>query len=343
MLFKMKINLTNYEEYFLLYADKELDETSRKLVEDFVLANPQLKKEFNIINDTVLSLDSISFSDKTSLLKDEGNNIQSELLLFLDNEKVANENKLLDLIINNQNVSDEWSLLQKTKLPDEKIEYKNKAILYRYETPVYSFRFFKYAAAAIVIGIGLFWAIKMENRESDTPVNKEHISKANDSSIFKPDTAEIIPTETKEKSTEVKEGNFHKTEENRNKKKGNIVPEKHENVEVQPKLNAPIVNQAPANYVSTINNDPEEFDKINSEKKAGSIIPKQPLNVQMASYASAPEVQQESIGHVFVVDEEVVNKSKAGRFLNKVKKIVNKSKTIDLPDHLTVGNFEISL
>lgn len=337
----MKINLTNYEEYFLLYADKELDETSRKMVEDFVLANPQLKKEFNIINDTVLSLNSISFSDKTSLLKDEGNNIQSELLLFLDNEKVANEKKLLDLINTNQSVSDEWSLLQKTKLPDEKIEYKNKALLYRYETPVYSFRFFKYAAAAMIIGIGLFWAIKMENRESDIPVNKEHISKATDSSVLKPDTAEIKSTETKEKSNEVKEENFHKPEENRNKKKG--VPEKHENVEVQPKLNAPIINQAPANYVSTINNDPEEFDKINSEKKSGSIIPKQPLNVQMASYASAPELQQESIGHVFVVDEEVVNKSKAGRFLNKVKKIVNKSKTIDLPDHLTVGNFEISL
>ncbi len=41
----MTINRNNYEEYFLLYIDRELADGERQMVEDFVRRHPDLEKE----------------------------------------------------------------------------------------------------------------------------------------------------------------------------------------------------------------------------------------------------------------------------------------------------------
>ena len=68
----MQINRQTYEEYFLLYADGELNESEMKAVEQFIKLNPDLAGEFGLIQDTVMKPDgSIIFENKELLFRDE--------------------------------------------------------------------------------------------------------------------------------------------------------------------------------------------------------------------------------------------------------------------------------
>src|SRR5579871_296874 len=66
------INLNNYEEYFLLYVDNELNTPTKKQVEEFVSKNPSLQNEFYLLQQTKSEADeSIVFEGKESLYKKE--------------------------------------------------------------------------------------------------------------------------------------------------------------------------------------------------------------------------------------------------------------------------------
>src|SRR6476620_3601624 len=68
----MQINRQSYEEYFLLYADGELNESEKKAVEEFIDQNPDLAGELSIIQETVFTPDSrIIFENKELLFKNE--------------------------------------------------------------------------------------------------------------------------------------------------------------------------------------------------------------------------------------------------------------------------------
>src|SRR5690606_8041894 len=63
------ITLHNYEHYFILYLDQELDKTERKEVESFLNTNPSLLKEFEMLKKSKLTPETIPFPDKQSLYK----------------------------------------------------------------------------------------------------------------------------------------------------------------------------------------------------------------------------------------------------------------------------------
>lgn len=66
------INLHNYEEVFVLYYDGELDETQRVETDEFVTLHPELKGEFELFGQTLLSADtSIIFPNKEVLYRKE--------------------------------------------------------------------------------------------------------------------------------------------------------------------------------------------------------------------------------------------------------------------------------
>jgi hypothetical protein len=68
----MQINRQSYEEYFLLYADGELNESEQKAVEEFIDQNPDLAGELTLIQETVFRPDgTIIFENKEALFKDE--------------------------------------------------------------------------------------------------------------------------------------------------------------------------------------------------------------------------------------------------------------------------------
>jgi hypothetical protein len=65
------INLTNYEEWLVLYSDNELSAEQRTAVEHFVAANPSAKKELALIQRSKLQPEEIIFADKASLYRKE--------------------------------------------------------------------------------------------------------------------------------------------------------------------------------------------------------------------------------------------------------------------------------
>jgi hypothetical protein len=157
------IDLTNYEEYFILYMDNELSDVQMKMVDDFLVRHPFLQGEFDLLLGTKLPEEAFSF-DKEVLLADrmKMNEVEDQLLLFIDNELPADEiSKTKQQIASDKDFALQHQLLLKTKLdPSEVIAYPNKNELYRRSRNVVAFRTWLSAAAAVLIvaGMGiLYW------------------------------------------------------------------------------------------------------------------------------------------------------------------------------------------
>ena len=64
------VNLENYEEYMMMYADGELNEAETKALMDFVAANPGLAKELEAYSATKLVPDTtMVYANKDQLMK----------------------------------------------------------------------------------------------------------------------------------------------------------------------------------------------------------------------------------------------------------------------------------
>lgn len=159
----MKITRDNYEEFFILYMDNELDDADRRMVESFARLHPDLSEELDILLQYKLVPDpQIVFEGKEELMKPALNMQQAELeealLFYVDDELIQEEKIKLEKILETDNrLKAELLLLQKTRLQPEQIIFPAKASLYKHE-PSYRIgvRWWRIAAAAIlVIGLGL--------------------------------------------------------------------------------------------------------------------------------------------------------------------------------------------
>lgn len=164
----MTINRDNYEEYFLLYIDNELSVADKNMVDAFVVANPDLQEELVMLQQSVIKPVDVDFPGKEQLLKPEAVDAatQEKLLLLLDNELKGKEKAaLLSLIQYNRNVQQEWELLQHTKFfSADTIIFKHKDSLYKKEEgKVVAIKWWRVAAAAVLIGIGLWGAVSYIN------------------------------------------------------------------------------------------------------------------------------------------------------------------------------------
>src|SRR5690349_12472735 len=104
MLYRMKINRHNYEEFFILYMDNELNADQRRAVEDFVSNHPDLKEELDTLLQYKMTPDeTIVFPVKEELLKVEESTALADyretLLLYIDNELNATQQKSVAALI----------------------------------------------------------------------------------------------------------------------------------------------------------------------------------------------------------------------------------------------------
>ena len=160
-LFSTMINLSNYEEYFLLYIDNELSREACEAVEAFVREHPHLAAELEILQDTKLPpADAVIFDDKTTLYKATDNcininNHEEYFLLHTDKELSATqEAEVEQFVLQHPQYQEEFLLLQKARLTPEVIECPDKHRLYKQPgkrvVPLYITRM---AVAAAVAGV----------------------------------------------------------------------------------------------------------------------------------------------------------------------------------------------
>ena len=175
----MTINLHNYEEYFLLYADKELSQEERIEVEQFIKENPALEKEFEMIIYTVIEPDeTFQLFDKSFLLKPYETEFITEqnydeiFVLFHDGELTENERGKTNYFLKTHpHLKDEFLLIGQTKIQCDTVSFPDKKSLLRKEHSGLTGRIilFRSLAAAVVLGFGLWIAIPYFNGDSIQP------------------------------------------------------------------------------------------------------------------------------------------------------------------------------
>src|SRR5215210_4512676 len=93
------INITtgNYEEFFVLYIDRELSDAQMKMVDDFLAAHPDLRHEFELLKSTKLPMETFTF-DKDCLMAEQMHPgpVAEDLLLYLDNELPDEKKSIID-------------------------------------------------------------------------------------------------------------------------------------------------------------------------------------------------------------------------------------------------------
>ncbi|MBI5370511.1 MAG: hypothetical protein HZA79_00650 [Sphingobacteriales bacterium] len=185
----MYITRHNYETYFILYMDNELDSAGRRMVEEFVQLHPDLKEELDLLLQYKLTPDtSIVFAGKEELLKGQEaspvnlSNYEEYLLLYTDNELTAGQKAAVDhFAAENMAVKKELDLLLFTRLQPETVSFPHKEALYRKEEKVRSLpvRWWRAAAAILILGAGLATALLLNNKPATdtaatgTPGRKE--------------------------------------------------------------------------------------------------------------------------------------------------------------------------
>ncbi|HUR66996.1 MAG TPA: hypothetical protein VMZ03_11670 [Chitinophagaceae bacterium] len=170
----MNINRHNYEEYFILYMDNELDHEGRRVVETFVQQHPDLKEELETLLQYKMTPDtSIVFAGKEELLKENGHSIitaenyEEWITLYIDEELTTDQKKLVErYLTSNPGAQKDLILFQKAKLQPEDIFFANKSSLYRKEEKTRRVFLWRAAAAILVLAFGLS-AILMVSKRSN--------------------------------------------------------------------------------------------------------------------------------------------------------------------------------
>lgn len=354
----MSINRNNYEEYFLLYVDNELPAAAKTMVDVFVKENPDLQEELLMLQQSVVKPDAIHFSAKDGLLKPLPVDADTEekLLLLLDGELPAKEQKaVLNLTTTNKAVREEWQLLQQAKLsPAELIVFEDKTSLYRKEQKkVVPIRWWQMAAAAMLIGFGLWGTVSYLNRSEAIsietaagPANTNTVEKT------KPATVPVQQTMAPESSRQQDVFATHDapTTNAKNKKAAERVPANIDNNNVpappvktnrdvagnQDKKNLP----TPPPVLENLNNNERnktDFVNVTVKKKEintepseeGAQITPLPVN-SFASNTSLIENDVTDTGFASFDEEEndSPKKTKLGGFFKKVKRVIERKTKI---------------
>lgn len=358
----MNINRNNYEEYFLLYADKELSADEKSMVEMFVQQNPDLEAEFVMLQQSVIKPDNtVTLEDKSSLFKNEAeqqglyidqSNYEEKFLLYTDNELSLSEIEETEkFVLSNPSLQNEFALLQRVKYePETSIVFPDKSLLYKKEKDSKVIPFpWKALAAAALLGAGLWTGISYLQKENTAPpvVTTQEI---------KPKDTSIKPQQNDNKKNIVTAGS---TQE---QPLQNIEPkalDKQQDVTVkniqapdkpgvikapQQKTEDVAINVPGEKSIVKPGIDPEKPIVKTTEPAADkTMITASAIEnnnyAQPASYIMEEEVKSENYVFYNITAEEF-RKSKVGNFLKKVKRTVERK----LPfknSGIKIGNVEI--
>lgn len=369
----MDINRHNYETFFLLYVDNELSAAERKAVEVFVQENADLKEELQLLQQTVFTAADIVFQNKESLLKDEQASVKENLLLYLDKELDAAAVLETEQLLKEDNaVQKEFALLQKTQLqPDMAIVFANKESLYRKEeSRVVGFAWWRVAAAAVLLGFGVWGGFNLLNNKTVEPSAVAGTKGTKNNMPSTPAQTNLPVQSTEQTVTDVQPNTAIAGKEinNGNKQKNNLPAQQMLPQDAQKNNNNAIAKQdnikKPSNNLPTPvfnnfnNNSGNEIiaktvlptdivtDNVNSGKTAAVTVPNNTnatdgyaLNTKFTQ-SNGEEPNNDALLNM---DEDNVKRSKLGGFLRKVKRLVERNANIKTGNGIKVAGFDIAI
>lgn len=376
------ITRDNYEEYFVMYIDDELNAAERSAVEFFLQQNPDLEEELIMLQQSVLRPDEqIVFKQKESLLKDTStqglvneNNYEEYFVLYGDDELTNEEKDTVELFVyKHPQYQEEFELIQQVKLvPDNTLTFPDKTYLFRTEEDdrrVIAFAWWRLSAAAVALLVlgSLGWYIYTNNHhEAGEPVastngypEKNTLPKDKAINHFNTPKAAIIDNNNNIAHVEAPVVT--------DKKPAVTVPEKQQPVQQK----AIVVNEkkntsVPRNIQPAINVTPESEPQMIAGTDDKDITPK-PLKITVGHSYTAPAVNsniiQKSVNEPLAVttmaavmpDETTeqnktyvlntsINKTPLRGFFRKVSRVVDR---VTSPDGnskgVRIANLEIAL
>jgi len=377
----MNINLHNYETFFLMYVDNELLAAEREMVEAFVGMYPYLREELELLQDTVLQMEDDMIIDKTSLLKSAA--VEEWMLLHVDNELTGDaKDKLLQLIQSNESLQKDWKLLQQTKLDSQEVcVFEDKALLYRKEkSKLIRFAYVRWAAAAALIAAGFFVGVNMLNKPKGAEIAvqptlpKTTADNANDKASAK----ELVGTEKDDKynagqtvpnknetinqatdiSNQQKQLVSSKEEAPfKNNKKSAIseepTPQQMEYASFEKNKNKlpdnkAIVRNTVGGNESLLNTAGTQDLTINlKEKPEQRTGLKTVINTSKEGntmvMASLNTNTDDNNDHIFLMNEDDVNRSKAGVFFKRLKRTVARTAGVKPGSSLKIAGLEFAV
>ena len=353
------INRHNYEEYFLMYIDDELDAMEKRAVEHFVDQHPDLKMELEMLQQSVLRPDPVVFHDKDVLLKKSSSlinesNYEEYFVLYGDDEL---DNDLKDcveqFVYRNPKYQVEFELIQKARLqPDSQTVFPDKASLYRTEEEdekVVVIRWWRIAAAAVIFIFlsGLGWYIISEKKPTplivtNTPLkNGKTLPPAvqpKHESIAKTDP--VVENNTTQKEDLVKQNRSEVSVPFQEKiqAKQTLTVSKNEEKDIEGRnirIASTVINERPDVSIGKI--ETSSSLTVQSEKRI--------VDEEVGLPESNPYAYTTSNDEIEILNTTVSKKNKLRGLLRKVSRVVEKTTNIETGDGkgIRIANFEIAL
>ena len=375
----MNINLHNYETFFLMYVDNELLAAEREMVEAFVGIYPYLREELELLQDTVLQMEDDMTIDKTSLLKSAA--VEEWMLLHVDDELTGDaKDKLLQHIQSNESLQKDWKLLQQTKLDSQEVcVFEDKALLYRKEkSKLIRFAYVRWAAAAALIAAGFFVGVNMLNKPKGAEVAvqptlpKTTADNAN-KNVFptelvntakgdKTNEGQTVPNENSNQATDISDQQKQlvssKEETHFKSNKKSVIseeptPQKIEYASFEKNKNKlpdnkAIVRNTVGGNEQLLNSDGTQDLSINlKEKPEQRTGIKTVINTSKEGntmvMASLNTNTDDNNDHIFLMDEDDVNRSKAGAFFKRLKRTVARTAGVKPGSSLKIAGLEFAV
>jgi anti-sigma factor RsiW len=364
------ITRDNYEAYFVMYVDDELNATERKAVEQFITQNPDLEEEMVMLQQSVLRADDhIVFDQKELLFK--GNeqtpvneqNCEEYFVRYGDDELTnAEKDKVEQFVYHHPQYQADFELIQQIKLvPDNALGFPDKTYLYRSEEDdnrVFAFAWWRFSAAAVaILVIGtLAWYI-VNNTGTRHDVVKETPSvKSNDDNtlpqVITPDRNEVNSVADTETPAPANTVTTDKQPDNiavavSLKKNNSKDSNKQQDPYVQQE-SAPIPEQDPETQVIALVQKRVEVALPNSYEapavKGAEIKGTVTQQVLVHTVASTPKNETDQAFKEDYVLNAPINKTPLRGFFRKVSRVVEK---VTNPEEgkkgVRIANLEIAL
>ena len=265
----MNINRHNYEEFFILYMDKELSSEDRRMVEDFVQHHPDLKEELELLMQYKLVPDElVVFENKETLIKGDAiinvANYEEYFLSYIDDELTTAQKAAVEkFVADNPVAAKELTLLQKSKLQPEDIVFANKESLYRSEEKIRRLpvKWLRAAAAVLILALGLttFLVLNKKSATEVGPIVKTPGTEQNNpvvNTVEQPSKETLVADVNEKQDTAVE-----------NLKENNIIQQA-----VVPTKKEDAKNMAVTNAIVTPKNLPANQHLIPSKKEEQALI-----------------------------------------------------------------------